>query len=75
MNTLSQYIVEPRHVQLVATKNVMRYLKGTLEYGLTYTTNCEFRLCGYTDLDWEGSVDDIKNTSGCCLSLGSSVIS
>ena len=29
---------------------------------------------GYTDLDWVGSVTDWKSTSGCCFSLGSSMI-
>jgi hypothetical protein len=28
VNTLSQFLVEPRHVHLVATKHVMRYLLG-----------------------------------------------
>jgi hypothetical protein len=31
VNTLSQYLVEPRRVHLVAAKHVMRYLKGTLD--------------------------------------------
>ena len=39
VNKLSQYMVEPRHVHLVAAKHVMRYLKGTLDCGLTYTTD------------------------------------
>jgi hypothetical protein len=34
MNTLNQYMVEMRGVHLIATKNVMRYLKGTTDYGL-----------------------------------------
>jgi hypothetical protein len=34
VNTLSQFLVEPRRVHLVATKHVMRYLKGTLDFGL-----------------------------------------
>jgi hypothetical protein len=34
VNTLSQYRVKPRRVHLVTAKHVMRYLKGTLEYGL-----------------------------------------
>jgi hypothetical protein len=37
VNTLSQYLVEPRHVHLVAEKHVMRHLKGMLDYGLCYT--------------------------------------
>ena len=34
MNTLSQYLVQPRWVHLVAAKHVMRYLKGTIDFGL-----------------------------------------
>jgi hypothetical protein len=75
MNTLGQYMVEPRHVHLIATKNVMRYLKGTIEYGIKYDADCEFRLQGYSDSDWAGSVRDRKSTSGCCFILGSGLIS
>ena len=35
VNTLSQYMVEPRHVHSFATKHVMRYLKCTLDCGLS----------------------------------------
>jgi hypothetical protein len=75
VNTLSQYMVEPRHVHLIATKHAMRYLKGTIEYGIKYDADCEFRLQGYSDSDWDGSVTDRKSTSGCCFSLGSCMIS
>ena len=34
VNTLSQHMVEPRHVHLIAAKHVLRYLKGTIDYGL-----------------------------------------
>jgi hypothetical protein len=47
VNTLSQYLVEPRRVHLVAAKHVMRYLKGTLDFGLCYTGDHDFRLIGY----------------------------
>jgi hypothetical protein len=41
VNTLSRYMVETRHVHLIATKHVMRYLKGTIEYGINYDAYCE----------------------------------
>jgi hypothetical protein len=75
VNTLSQYLIEPRRVHLVAAKNVMRYLKGTLEYGICYSRDHDFRLVGYTDSDWDGSVYDRKSTSRCCFSLGSTMTS
>jgi hypothetical protein len=75
MNTSSQYLVEPRHVHLVVGKHVMRYLKGTLEFGLCYNGDHDFRLIGYIDSNWAGSVSDRKRTSGCCFSLGSAMTS
>jgi hypothetical protein len=75
MKTLSQFLVEPRRVHLVAAKHVMRYLKGRLDFGLSYNGDHDFILSGYTDLDWAGSVSDRKSTSGCCFSLGSTMIS
>jgi hypothetical protein len=75
VNTLSQYLVEPIHVHLVVAKHVMRYLKGTLDYGLCYTGYCDFRLYGYTNSNWAGRASDKKSTSGCFLSLGSTMTS
>ena len=51
VNTLCQYMMEPQHVHIVATKHLMRYLKGTLDCGLIYIAESEFRLCGYTNSD------------------------
>jgi hypothetical protein len=53
----------------------MRYLTGTLDFGLSYDGDHDFRLSGYTDSDWAGSVSDRKSTLGCCFSLGSTMIS
>ena len=34
VNTLSQLLIDPRHVHLIAAKHILRYLKGTVDYGL-----------------------------------------
>jgi hypothetical protein len=75
VNTLSRFLVELRHVHLVAAKHVMWYLKGTLDCGLSYDGDHDFTLSGCTDSDWAGNVSDRKSTSGCCFSLGSTMIS
>jgi hypothetical protein len=75
LNTLSQNLVEPRRVHLVVAKHVMRYLKGMLDFGLCYNGYQEFRLIGYIDSNWVGSVSDIKSTSRCCFHLGSAMTS
>ena len=53
----------------------MRYLKGTIDFGLYYDGSHEHRLYGYTDADWARSISDRKTTSGGCYSLGSAMIS
>ena len=54
VNSLSQFMVEPRRVHWVATKHVLRYLQGTLDYGLDYRKGDGVILVGYTNLDWAG---------------------
>ena len=39
MNTLSQFLANPRHFHLIAAKHILRYLKGTVVYGLKYDVN------------------------------------
>jgi hypothetical protein len=60
----------PDSVHLVVAKHVMRYLKGTLDFGLCYNGDQDFRMIGYTDSDWVGSVSDRKSTLCYCFSLG-----
>lgn len=74
MNTLSQFMVEPHHIHCIDAKNLLRYLWGTITYGLRYTAG-NMRLRGYYNADWASSVVDCKSTSGCCFSLGSALIS
>ena len=38
-----------RHVHLMVSKHVVRYLKGTAEYGLKYDMNQNINLEGYVD--------------------------
>ena len=67
--------MDPRHVHLIVAKNVLRYLKGTVDYGLKYDANQNINLEGYVDSDWAGSTIERKSTLGCCFSMRSGVIS
>ena len=64
VNTLSLYLVEPKHVHLVAAKHVMRYLKGMIEFGLYYVGYHDYRLYGCTDTDLDGSASSRNNIVG-----------
>jgi hypothetical protein len=43
-------------------KRILRYVFGTTYYGVVYTSDLEFKLIGYTDSNFAGSVDDRKRT-------------
>ena len=62
MNTLSQFLTDLRHVHLISTKHILRYLKGIVDYGLKYEENKKINLEGYVDSDWAGSAIDRKST-------------
>ena len=74
VNTLSRFLTNPRQVHMVAAKHILRYLKGTIEYGFNYAANQRINLHGYVDSDCAGSATDRKSTLGCCFSLGSGMI-
>ena len=43
---------------------MLRYLCGTVGYGLRYTADSDMQLVGYTDSDWAGSIEDRRVLSG-----------
>jgi len=70
VNTLSQCMVEPKRAHWATTKLVLRYIQGTINYGLLYTRSKDIRLSGFIDADWAGSSVDWKSTSGYCFNIG-----
>ena len=75
VNKLSQFLTDLRHVHLIVANHILRYLKGTVVYGLKYEANQKINLEGYADSNWVGSAIDRKSTLGCCFSMGSDMIS
>ncbi|XP_050935218.1 uncharacterized mitochondrial protein AtMg00810-like [Cucumis melo] len=58
-----------------AAKRVIRYVKGTSDFGVKFTRGKEFKLIGFSDSDWGGSIDDMRSTLGYCFTLGYDVFS
>ena len=54
-----------RHVHLMVAKHVVRYLKGTFDYGPKYEVNQKTNLEGYVDSDWVDSAIYRKRISWC----------
>jgi len=75
VSILSRFMHCASEVHLKAAKRVVRYIKGTINYGVKFQKKLDLKLLGYSDSDWVGSADDMKSTSGYCFSLGSGMFS
>ncbi|KAJ4722910.1 Retrovirus-related Pol polyprotein from transposon TNT 1-94 [Melia azedarach] len=67
---VSRYMETPTTTHLKAVKRILRYLKGTTNFGLFYSCSDNFELVGYSDSDWAGDTDDRKSTTGFVFFMG-----
>jgi hypothetical protein len=56
VNVLSQFMSQPRQTHWTTAKHVLRYLRGTIGYGLRYTSSVDLSLQGYAE--WTESTVD-----------------
>ncbi|XP_050896117.1 secreted RxLR effector protein 161-like [Lathyrus oleraceus] len=75
VSLLSRFMHCASEMHLKAARRVLRYIKGTVDYGVKFESCQNFKLCGFYDSDWTGSIDYMKSTSRYCFSLGSGVFS
>ena len=71
---LSQFLHAPTTTHWIACKRVLRYVKGTLGYGLSFRTASMLSLEGFSDVDWANNLDDRKSVTGICVFLGNNLI-
>jgi hypothetical protein len=72
---VARYMERPTEIHVAAVKRIMRYLKGTVNYGLVYDRNSSNELVGWSDSDYAGDADDRKSTSGYVFMIGERTIS
>lgn len=75
VGVVSRYMESPTTSHMNAVKQILRYVKGTLNLGIEYKKNQECEaLIGYSDSDLGGDVDDRKSTTGIIFFLGENPI-
>ena len=75
VSNVSKYCSRPTEKHWIALKRILRYLKGTINYGLVYDKNNVKECEGYSDADWAGDRVTRRSTSGFCFMLGGALIS
>ena len=72
---VARFQAAPKESHIIVIKRILRYLKGTTEYGLWYPKGNNLIIQAFTDADWVGSIDDRKSTSRATFYLGGCLVS
>ncbi|XP_013594528.1 PREDICTED: uncharacterized mitochondrial protein AtMg00810-like [Brassica oleracea var. oleracea] len=74
VGVLSRYMHNPRDSHGQAIKHILRYVKGTTNYGLFFKRDGSRSVVGYSDSSHNIDLDDGRSTSGHAFYYGSSLI-
>ena len=74
VNQVSQFLHAPTTKHFQAIKRILRYVKGTLSYGLHFTRPSS-SLIGYSDVDWARCIETRRSTYGYSIFLGGNLVS
>ena len=58
VNKVCQYLHAPTTAHWTAVKRILRYVKGTINIGLTFQRSSSSLLSAFSDADWAGCLDD-----------------
>ncbi|CAL9003639.1 unnamed protein product [Prunus brigantina] len=75
VSLIRRYMEHPTETHLLAAKRILRYVKGTIDFGVFYKKGGDGELIGYTDSDYAGDQDDRKSTSGYVFMMNSGAVS
>lgn len=75
VGVLGRYMSNPGMDHWKAAKRVMRYLRGTKDYMLTYRRSDQLEIIGYSDSDFAGCQDSRRSTSGYVYLLAGGAVS
>jgi hypothetical protein len=75
LSVLNKYYTNPGKEHFAGAKRVLRYIKGTLDKGITLGRSEDLTLRGYSDADFAGEFDGRRSTGGYVFFLGDSCIS
>ncbi|XP_050909799.1 secreted RxLR effector protein 161-like [Lathyrus oleraceus] len=63
IGVVSRYMEALTTTHFKATKRFLRYIKGTINFGLHYYSSNNYEIVGYSDSDWSEDLDDKKSTT------------
>ena len=71
---VSQFMHQPQEEHMNAALRIVRYLKGTANYGVFLKKGTDLEIDGYTDADWASNPVDRKSTGGYFIFIGGNLV-
>ena len=75
VSNVAKFCSKPSNEHWTAVKRIMRYLKGTMNYGLCYDKGKPGDCVGFSDSDWAGDINDRRSTSGYVFQICGTAVS
>jgi transposase InsO family protein len=75
VSQLSQFNKDPNETHLKAARHVLRYLKFTRHWRITYGNAKTMEIRGYADANWGGDKNDRKSTTGYVFIINNGAVS
>ena len=72
---LSQFLHQPRVPHLRAALHVVKYLQGTVDYGLFYPSMNNLQVKAYSDADWSACQFTSRSLNAYAVFIGDSLVS
>ncbi|KAI3514490.1 hypothetical protein L1887_12931 [Cichorium endivia] len=75
VNQASQFLHAPTESHFQSVKRILRYVKGTIAFGLTFRRPHTNTIVGYSDADWARCIETRRSTYGYSIFLGGNLVS
>ncbi|GJR73244.1 hypothetical protein Tco_0085609 [Tanacetum coccineum] len=75
VNQASQFLHAPTDAHFQSVKRILRYVKGTITYGLIFRRPHSNSILGYSDADWARCIETRRSTYGYSIFLGGNLVS
>nr|KYP44456.1 Retrovirus-related Pol polyprotein from transposon TNT 1-94 [Cajanus cajan] len=74
VSLISRFMSQPTQIHMQVAKRVLRYLQGTVDFGIFYKKGGDEELLAYTNSDYAGELVDRKSTSGYVFLLSNGAV-
>jgi hypothetical protein len=75
VNKVCQFLHNPTSDHMTAVKRILRYIQGTIKWGIEFIKGRSLAVSAYSDADWAGCPDGHHSIGGFAMYVGDNLVS